>query len=611
MGIFLFTFDYHKGESATNLKLNPMKSHHVLVGVVLLITLFVFHSCKKEKGEVPTLTTSDITNITGTSATCGGTITNEGSGTVVERGVCWSKGITPTTVDSRTIEGGGAGSFLSNMTNLDVTTTYYVRAYAMNEAGVGYGMVMSFTTLGQVSTAATQTATGVTSTTAILNGVINPNNLSTIVTFEYGTTTDYGQTIPATQSPITGNSSTNVTAELSGLLPGTNYFFRIKTINTLGTTFGSVLSFTTLGQVPTCTTQPARGVTSTTAILPGVINPNYLSTTVTFEYGTTTNYGQTITSPQSPITGNSNTNVSAELSGLLPETTYHFRIQAINSLGTVYGNDFSFTTPTPTIIDIDGNVYNIIAIGTQVWMKENLKVTRYRNGDLIGTTIPATSSFTGEAEFQWSYKEAITEFSNSLIPLISGGSGNLTFDQMVKEGIIKQPAKINYENQITALGILYNSNMIASMISNRCDSISAAFPEVYGRLYTWYAVVDTRNVCPEGWHIPTDTEWSTLVTYLGGDAIAGGKLKESGLVHWNSPNKGATNESGFNALPAGWRDVFTGDSFKEFGFSEYWWSSTEVYPANGSYMAIYYHSGAIYRNNYDKKTGFSVRCLKD
>jgi hypothetical protein len=104
--------------------------------------------------------------------------------------------------------------------------------------------------------------------------------------------------------------------------------------------------------------------------------------------------------------------------------------------------------------------------------------------------------------------------------LIDGGSGNLTFDQMVKAGIIKQTAKISYENQISALGILYNSNMTASVISDKCDSIFAAFPEVYGRLYTWYAVVDTRNLCPEGWHIPTDTEWSTLVTCLGGESTA-------------------------------------------------------------------------------------------
>lgn len=588
-----------------------MKNRQVIAGVILLITLFVFHSCKKEKGEVPTLTTSDVINITETSATCGGIITDEGSGTIVERGVCWSKGIKPITTNSRTIEGGGAGSFVCNMTNLEVKTTYYVRAYAVNEAGAGYGMVMSFTTLGQSHTATTQTAAGVTSTTAILQGVINPGNLSTIVTFEYGPTTGYGQTITATQSPVTGNSITNVTAELSGLLPGTNYHFRIKTVNSLGTTYGIDFSFTTLGQVPSATTQQATGVTSTTAILQGIINPNNLSTTVSFEYGTTSSYGQTITATQSPITGNSDTNVNAELSGLLPATIYHFRIQAINSLGTVYGNDFSFTTSTPTIKDIDGNVYNIIAIGNQIWTRENLKVTRYRNGDLIGTTIPATSSFTGEAEFQWSYKEAITEFSNSLVPLINGGSGNLTFDQMVKVRIINQPSKINYENQISALGIPYNNNMTASMISNKCDSISALFPEVYGRLYTWYVVVDTRNICPEGWHIPTDAEWSTLVTFLGGDATAGGKLKESGFVHWKSPNKGATNESGFNALPAGWRDVFTVDSFKEFGFSEYWWSSTEVYPANGSYRSIYYDSGVIYRNNYDKKTGFSARCLKD
>jgi len=588
-----------------------MKNRQVLVGVVLLITLIVTHSCKKEKGEIPTLTTLDVTNITGTSATCGGTITDEGSGTIVERGVCWSKGITPTTADRRTIEGGGAGSFVSNMTNLDVTTIYYVRAYAVNEAGSGYGMVMSFTTLGQVPTAVTQTASGITPTTAILNGVINPDYLSTIVTFEYGTTTGYGQTMPAAQSPITGNSNTNVTAELSGLLPGTTYHFRIKAINSLGTTYGSDFSFTTLGQVPTAATQPATDVTSITAVLHGVTNPNYLSTIVTFEYGTTTGYGQTMTVAQSPITGNSNTNVAAELSGLLPETTYHFRIKTVNSIGTTYGSDFSFTTLPPTLTDIDGNVYNVIAIGTQVWMRENLKVTRYRNGDLIGTTTPATANIVGEAVFQWLFNEAIEEFSNSLAPLIDAGAGNLSFDQMVKAGIIKQPAKNIYENQISALGIPYNSNMTASEICSTCDSISASFPGVYGRLYTWYAVVDIRNLCPAGWHIPSDTEWATLISYLGGDASAGGKLKESGSLHWNSPNTGATNESGFNALPAGWRDVFSSNSFIEFGNYGYWWSSTEVNPTNAIYRSIHFDSGAILKNNFDKRSGFSVRCLKD
>ncbi len=583
-----------------------------LAGVVLFIALFVFHSCKKEKERVPpTLTTSEVTNITGTSATCGGTITDEGTGTIVERGVCWSKGIKPATTDSKTIEGGGAGTFICNISDLDAKTTYYIRAYAVNEAGTGYGMAMSFTTLEQAGTATTQQATGITQTSAILNGVINPNSMQSTVTFEYGTTTGYGLAITAAQSPVTGNSNTNVTAELSGLLPGTTYHFRVKVVNSLGTVYGNDLSFTTQGQLPTASTQPASGVTSNGAILNGVINPNFLATTVTFEYGETSSYGQETNAAQSPVTGNSDVKVTAEISGLNPETAYHFRVKAINSLGTAFGNDFSFTTTFPSVADIDGNVYKITTIGTQVWMKENLKVTRYRNGDLIGTTTPATANFSGDAALQWSYKEAITEFLNSLRTLITAGGGNMTFDQMVKAGIIKQPAKIVYESQLSALGIPYNINMTASVIIHKCDSVSGSFPEVYGRLYTWYAVVDTRSICPEGWHIPADADWTTLVSFLGGDASAGGKMKETGFTHWTTPNTGASNESGFNALPAGWRDVFAGDSFKEFGSSEYWWSSTEVYPANGSYRAVYYNSEAVFKNNYDKKSGFSVRCLKD
>ncbi len=94
-----------------------------------------------------TLTISSITNITGTAVTGGGTITDEGSGTVIARGVCWSTGITPTILDNKSQDGGGVGTFISNITGLEGATTYYIRAYATNSAGTGYGMTMSFTTL--------------------------------------------------------------------------------------------------------------------------------------------------------------------------------------------------------------------------------------------------------------------------------------------------------------------------------------------------------------------------------------------------------------------------------------------------------------------------------
>lgn len=322
-----------------------MKNHFKFTGLVFIILIVILHSCKKEI--VPTLTTTAVTNITGTTATSGGTITDEGSGTVVERGICWSKGITPTIADNMTLEGGGVGTFPSNMTNLNAATTYYVRAYAKNEAGTGYGMAVSFITFGQAPFATTQSATNVTAISATLNGVVNANYLSTTVTFEYGTTTSYGQTVTATQSPVTGNSNSNVNADLTGLAPGTTYHFRLKTVNSLGTTNGNDLLITTLGQAPSATTQAACCLSTTGAKLNAIVNANYLSTTVTFEYGLTTAYGSTIAATPSPVNGNSPTSVGAVISGLNSNTIYHFRIKATNSLGTTYGSDMEFKTPFP------------------------------------------------------------------------------------------------------------------------------------------------------------------------------------------------------------------------------------------------------------------------
>lgn len=219
------------------------------LGISFMILAVILNACKKH--EVPTLTTAEVTNITGTSATSGGIITDEGSGTVVERGIYWSKGITPTIADNLTVDGGGAGKFVSNMTNLEAATTYYVRAYAKNEAGTGYGMVMSFSTLGQAPIASTQDATNVSKTDATLNATVNANYVSTTVSFEYGTTTGYGNIITASPDPVNGSTNTNVTADISSLSPKTIYHYRIKAVNSLGTTYGNDMIFTTFGLAPT------------------------------------------------------------------------------------------------------------------------------------------------------------------------------------------------------------------------------------------------------------------------------------------------------------------------------------------------------------------------
>lgn len=133
----------------------------------------------------------------------------------------------------------------------------------------------------------------------------------------------------------------------------------------------------------------------------------------------------------------------------------------------------------------------------------------------------------------------------------------------------------------------------------------------YGRLYNWFAVTDSRYIAPAGWHIPSYTEWSTLIAYLGGSSTAGGKLKEAGTTHWQSPNAGATNETGFTALPTGYRDI--NGSFVFIYINGSLWSSTE-YPSVNTYAwlcGLNYSVGDASMGYYSKNNGLAVRCIKD
>jgi uncharacterized protein (TIGR02145 family) len=237
---------------------------------------------------------------------------------------------------------------------------------------------------------------------------------------------------------------------------------------------------------------------------------------------------------------------SSNLTGLIPDTTYYVRAYATNSAGTAYGNVISFKTQQGvpgTIIDIDGNVYHTVTIGTQVWLKESLKVTHYRNGDPI-----------------------------------SHGKGKALFKSTTEDG-----AYYDYNN-------------------DPANSV------VYGRLYTWYAIANASILAPIGFHVATYEEWTTLVAYLGGPDVAGGKLKEEGTAHWSSPNA-ATNETGFTALPAGAWDNTSGN-FTFLGQFNMIWSSTEITWGACAFTLI---SGVtnITHGEVNKHMGYSVRCIMD
>jgi uncharacterized protein (TIGR02145 family) len=136
----------------------------------------------------------------------------------------------------------------------------------------------------------------------------------------------------------------------------------------------------------------------------------------------------------------------------------------------------------------------------------------------------------------------------------------------------------------------------------------------YGKLYNWYAVDDSRNLCPTGWHVPTDAEWTTLTDFLGGLGVAGGKLKSTGLQYWISPNQFvATNESGFSGLPGGYLDFSFNNNrvFAAVGRLGCWWSSTEKSTTGAWFLDLIYSSGGASRSYGPKRAGFSVRCLRD
>ena len=193
-----------------------------------------------------------------------------------------------------------------------------------------------------------------------------------------------------------------------------------------------------------------------------------------------------------------------------------------------------------------GSSYKEVKIGNQVWMAENLNVDKFRNGD------PIPHAKTAE---EW--------------------------QQAVEN---KQPAWCYYDND-------------------------PANGKIYGKLYNWYAVSDWRGLAPEGWRIPSDADWSKLVELLGDREVAGGKLKSTDTTYWKSPNTAATNETGFTALPGGYRTNL--GHFYTIGFNGNWWSATEDDATGAWDRSLNYDNSTVISYDDNKELGLSVRCVRD
>ncbi|GEM_PF-1127369 len=642
----------------------------------------IYSVYSKEGSLLPTIETAFLSDTTATSISSGSKILSDGGSPITERGVCWSTSPNPTIGDNRTLDGTGTGSFTSQITGLLPGTTYYIRSYATNSAGITYGSELSFQThstfpnCGSVTdidgniyntvTIGTQcwmkenlkttryndgTPISLVNTqnnwndltisskaycwynddinnkdpygalytwAAAMNGAdtstLNPSGVQGVCPTgwhlpswnEWGVLIKYLDPysyIPISiESSIAGgkmketglshwNSPNTGATNESGFtgLPGggrsqsgeflffgnESYWWSTSQFGSVGyarvenlnynnssarrtsTPWKSGISVRCIKNpeqtihLPTLGTTTVSNVIDTSAVCGGEIISNGGTDIIS--------HGVCWSTSTNPTTANNKTiefNGSGTFSNLIfpliPGTTYYVRAYAINSAGTSYGNELSFSTcpAIPAISfnlgitygkvsDVDGNEYKTVIIGVQEWMAENLRTTRYNNGDAIP---------------------------------------NITNDETWRS---------------------LSDGAYCWLNDNIC------YKPTYGGIYNWYAA--NSNLCPVGWHLPSNAEWSILNATLGGNEIAGGKLKEQGFNHWKEPNTGATNESGFSALPPG---GFRNGALFDTGEFASFWTSTE-YPDNQAFYRSMSYQYALEAYSWGfKSNGANVRCVK-
>jgi uncharacterized protein (TIGR02145 family) len=522
------------------------KSLFRISGVILLIlSIFLINSCKKDK---PTTVPDASTIGTATAGNAQATVIFTAP---VSNGGSAITGYTVTSVPGG-LTGTGTASPIT-VTGLINGTAYAFTVTATNAIGTS---VASSASNSVTPTTVPGAPTGVTATA---------ENAQASVTFtapvSNGGSVITGYTVTSSPSGFIGTGTASPIA-VTGLTNGTAYIFTVTATNANGTSVASSASNSvtpvvpaTVPGAPTIGTASAGNAQVTVAFTAPVSNGGSAITVYTV---TSIPGGLTGTGTASPIT----------VTGLTNGTAYTFTVTATNAIGSSVASSASNSvTPSATLTtvsDIDGNTYNTVTIGTQVWMAENLKTTKYNDG----TAIPNITD-----NFAW------TELTTGAYSDYSDDPANST---------------------------------------------------TYGRLYNWYSVDNNaatkvasnggKNVCPTSWHVPSDAEWHTLILYLDGSAIlvygtestsVGGKLKETGTAHWISPNTGATNETGFTALPGGYRNFGGGTSFYYVGERGLWWSSTESSALTAWYRDMYSDDTTVGRYGGDEPYGFSVRCVRD
>ena len=587
---------------------------------------------------LPSVTTASVSDITQTTAVCGGEVTVDGGSPVTARGICWSTSVTPTLADNYTIDRDGLGSFTSSITGLTPGTTYYVRAYAINSLGTKYGQSESFTTTAlSLPTVTTVSASDITYTSATLGGEVTSEGDAPVT--ERGICwTTHGYPMVTDNHIAVGSGLGSFTTSLTGLASGTNYFIRAYAISSAGTVYGDLIYFTTLTlSLPSVTTTPASNITHTTAVCGGeVTDDGGLEVTARGVcWGTT---GAPNLQNNHTIDGAGLGGFTSSITGLTPGTTYYVRAYAINSLGTMYGSPQSFTTPAlslPTVTtDTVGDItYTTAVCGGEVTDEGDAPVTERGvcwttsgtptvNGNhiAVGSGLGSFSTtITGLDTATVYYVRAYAISSESTVygdmvqfttddpdgkpcsnaPTVTDFDGN-TYNTVFlgHQCWMKENLRTTHfaDGTFIPLGSEVSNTMAYRYVPNNDPTTVPA----YGYFYNWYAVMeddlsseanpsDVWGICPTGWHVPSIAEWLQLRDYMrskskywcGGDStnIATALASTTGWRFSNTDycdvgNNNSSNNS--SGFSAFPVGIYSSSNTSEnFGRETYFWSSTQ------------------------------------
>ena len=517
----------------------------------------------------PTVTTATVSNVTCTTAACGGNVSFEGISPVTARGVCWSTSSNPTISDSLTVDSCGLGSFTSLITGLQPSTHYYVRAYATNSAGTVYGAQRQFTTPVATPTVTTATVSNVTCTTATCGGNVTIQGIAPVTARGVCWSTSPNPTISDSLT-IDSCGLGSFTSLITGLQPNTHYYVRAYATNSAGTVYGTQRQFTTLVATPAITTNEINRISFTSVTCGGNVSFEGLSSVTARGVCWSTSPNPTLNDNHT-VDSSGLGSFTSLITGLQPYTHYYVRAYATNNSGTAYGNEVDFVSnmdrlPCPgtaTITDYDGNTYSTVQIGDQCWMRENLRTTHYANGD----SIPLGSNTSTDSTTAYRF------YPN------------------------------NSESNVPTYGYLYNwpAVMGSSASSNSNPS-------------------GVQGICPNGWHVPSHSEWAQLINYVSGQTsyVCGNNSNNiakalASTTYWMNSNESCAvgntladnNATGFTALPAN-RTHASG-----LGTHAFFWSSTD--DGDDAYDLSFIYSLAHVTNIYSdfKFFGFSVRCLRN